>query len=365
MDCRQDLVRLASLRNCLSEALLKSLSHAAALKEGALEDSHEYHAALLEFERRGFPTLDDEHNGLQLKWKAAWAPGEAVHESHGHLLWDRSCVTFNIVALLSFQVSQLRLQERDDCKTGVGLCQQAASILETLIELVSSQDFATVDLSGAMLQFWKAFFLAHGQSLVYRMASLGTGGSNHGSLSGLSQSAYLLFNDALTKAQDARLQSEVPKQSKQWATYCKAQAMMAAAKAEYHQAVVHRLAHQHGFEIVRLRQSLLKLKACEEFLTTLQQQQQQQAKSKSKEAAAILLEAEELYHIVEFTHRECQVILPVVQDRLKDIERDNRMIYNEEVPAQVPDIEGKQLIKSSLGYPPSMLVPKKKLFVGL
>jgi BRO1-like domain len=246
---------------------MKASSHAAALEEGAMEDAHEYHAALLEFERQGFPTLDDDGrtNGLQLSWKAAWAPATAKPETHSSLLWDRSCVTYNIVALLSFQVSRSSSScnnNRDECKRGVGLCQQAASILETLSELASSQDFATVDLSSPMLQFWKAFFLAQGQSFVYRMASLGptpsaSGSSqNHGTLAGLSQAAYKLFNEALAKAQDARLQSEVPQPSEQWASYCKGQAMMAAARAEYHEAVVERLAYHHGSEIVRLRQSL-------------------------------------------------------------------------------------------------------------
>ena len=353
--CRDDLIRFASLRNCLSDALLKAQSHIAALKDGALDDCHEYHAALLEFERRGFPTLDDENNGLQLKWKAAWAPSR--DETHSHLLWDRSCVTFNIVALLSHQASQCSISDRDECKKGVGLCQQAASILETLQELVSSQDFATVDLSMPMLQFWKAFLLAQGQSFVYRMASLGKSG-NHGTLSGLSQSAYNLFNDALSKAQDARLQSEVPKPSKQWATYCKAQAMMAAAKAEYHQAAIQRLEHKYGIEIVRLRQSLAKLQACQEFISSLSNISK---KAKEEERQA----AEEERNLVDFTKRECNVILPVVRDRLTEIERDNSKIYNEDVPKQVPEIEGKQLIKSSMGYPPTMLSPQRKLFVGL
>ncbi|KAL7555451.1 hypothetical protein ACA910_020180 [Epithemia clementina (nom. ined.)] len=359
--CRDDLIRFSSLRNCLSDALLKAESHAAALKEGALDDAHEYHAALLEFERRGFPTMDDENNGLHLTWKAAWA----LHrdETHSNLLWDRSCITFNIVALLSYQTSHCNVSDRDECKKGVGLCQQAASILETLHELASSQDFATVDLSSSMLLFWKAFFLALGQSFVYRMASL-TKAGNHGTLSCLSQSAYTLFNDALSKAQDARLQSEVPRQSKQWATYCKAQAMMAAAKAEYHQSVVQRLEYKYGAEIVRLRQSLSKLQACQEFIASLAAQLASSSSS-SKKGKEDAHSAQEEMNLVDYTSRECQVILPVVRDRLTEIERDNYKIYNEEIPKQVPEIEPKQLIKSTMGYPPTMLAPKRKLFVGL
>jgi len=259
-------------------------------------------------------------------------------------LWDRTCITFTIVSLLSFQAAQCSLTDREECKKGFSLCQQAAGILETLQELVSSLDFATVDLSIPMLQFWQAFFLAQGQSFVYRMASAG-GSAQHPTLSSLSQSAYLLFNEALSKAQDARLESEVPRQAKHWATYCKAQAMMAAAKAEYHQAAIQRIDHVYGVEIVRLRQSLAKLKACKEFLSSMTE--------------------EELVNLVEYTSRECEAILPVVADRLKEIERDNYNIYNEDIPKSVPEIVAKQLIKSSLGYPEPMLIPQKRLFVNL
>mmetsp|Transcript_14904 Transcript_14904/g.32485 ORF Transcript_14904/g.32485 Transcript_14904/m.32485 type:complete len:391 (-) Transcript_14904:396-1568(-) len=340
-ECRDDLVRLASLRNCLTDVLLKSESHSAALEEGnALEDAMEYHATLLEFEKRGFPTLDDDSNGLTLKWKGAWA--QQQQESHSHLLWDRSCITFTIVALLSFQAAQCSLNDRDECKRGFGLCQQAASILETLQELASSQVFSTVDLSLPMLQFWQAFLMAQGQSFVHRMAS---SGGKHATLSSLSQSAYQLYNDALSKAQDARLESEVPRQSKQWATYCKAQAMMAAGKAEYHQAAIARIEHHYGVEIVRLRQSLQKLQALQDFLKSLTE--------------------DDHIHMLDYTRRECDTILPVVRDRLKEIERDNHKIYNEDIPKSVPDIEAKQLIKSSQGYPEAMLIPQRRLFVGL
>ena len=48
--CRAELLRIQALRKCLSDSILKPDSHKAALEEQALEDSCEYHAALLEFE---------------------------------------------------------------------------------------------------------------------------------------------------------------------------------------------------------------------------------------------------------------------------------------------------------------------------
>lgn len=344
--CHEDLMRLSSLRNCLADGcFLKQDSHSAALEESGLDDAYEYHAALLQFERMGFPTMDDDDNGLVLKWKGAWLSGR--EETHSSLLWDRACVTFNIVALLSFQASRCNVTDREDCKKAVGFCQQAASILETLQEFACSQNFATVDFSSSTMQFWKTYLLAQGQSFVYRMAA--SGGSNHSALSGLAQSAYSLYTDALAKAQDARLQSELPLQSKEWATHCKAEAMMAAARAEYHQAALQRLDHKFGIEIVRLRLSLTKLQACRDFISSL----------RSNKAEAHLI------HVVDYTQRECLSILPVVSDRLTEIERDNYKLYNEDIPKSVPEIEPKQLVKLSLGYPAPMLVPKKELFTSL
>jgi hypothetical protein len=70
VDCQKELTRLTSLRNCLCDAITKSESHKHALDEFALQDCHEYHAALLAFEKKGFPTRDEGSN-LELTWSAA------------------------------------------------------------------------------------------------------------------------------------------------------------------------------------------------------------------------------------------------------------------------------------------------------
>ena len=337
--CRKDLMRLQSLRNCLSDTFLKAQSHKAALEESAMTDAYEYHAALLEFEKRGFPTTDDSHNGLVLVWKGAWPPHKA--EQHATLLWDRACVTYNIVALLTSRAADCSLTDRAACKQAVGHYQTAAGILTVLIDFCASQNFATVDLSTAMLQFWRAYCLAEGQTFVYRMAAMATD-AKHATLAYLAQSAFGLWNDALRMAQEPRLESEVATAAKEWATYCKANAMMAAAKAQYHMAVVHRLEHQWGAELARLRECLEKLNACHDFL-----------KSVAGDG------------VVDYTRRECQAIRPVVQDRRTEADKDNYNIYQDKIPESNPDIPAKQLIKDSGGYTAAMLTPSTPLFVGL
>ena len=107
-------------------------------------------------------------------------------------------------------------------------------------------------------------------------------------------------------------------------------------------AVVHRLAHEWGKELARLRECMEKLNACHDFL-----------QSASGE------------NVVDYTRRECNAIRPVVQDRWTEADKDNYQIYQDDVPKTNPDILAKQLIKDSGGYTAAMLAPSKSLFVGL
>lgn len=330
--CRDDLLRLQSLRYALSDAWSKPTSHSIA----ELKDAYEYHAVLLEFEKRGFPTLDDESNGVRLIWKGAFHPQES--ERHASLTWDRVATSYNIVAMLTAKVADCSVTDREACKKAVGYCQTAAGIIGILQDLVPCLDVGTVDLSGAMLTFWRGFLLAQAQSYVYRMVALNPQ-QQHSTLAVLSKSAHLLFNEALTAAQDPRLVSEVSEQ-KQWAVYCKAASMLGAAKAEYHQSVVHRLAHEHGKEIRRLQQALEKLEECSRF-------------TKGVDSC------------VDYLRRECNAILPVVKDRLHEADQDNYKIYQDPIPKTVEELSSKQMVKAADGLPKEMLVPQKELFMGV
>ena len=346
--CREDLLRLQALRNCISDCFRKHNSHKSAMEEGALEDAHEYHAILLEFEKRGFPTVDDDEltTGIQLVWKGAWAHQQ--QEKHANLVWDRANTVFNIAALLTSRAAQVNPTDRNECKQAVADSQAAASLLSVLRQLVQSEDYATVDLSQPLLLFWENLLMAQAQNFIYRMASLAASAdtaAKHNTLSVLAQSAHLLFNEALSAAQDPRLLSEVPHQAEhEWAPYCKASSMLATAKAEYHQAVVHRLEHAWGREIARLRQCEQKLTACRDFCRTVDSDGES---------------------VVAYTKRECQAILPVVSDRLVEADKDNYRIYQDEIPAKMPEIVGKQLAKMSSDLPESMLLPKKALFLNV
>ena len=218
-----------------------------------------------------------------------------------------------------------------------------ATLFNILKELVPSQDFATVDLSVAMLEFWERYLLAQAQTLIYRMVSLAPDSdTKHGTLAILAQSSFQLFAEALTASQDPRLQSEVADDVSEWACYCKAVCLLQAAKAAYHQSVVHRLAHQWGLEIARLKECLTKLETCRDFCQTVDEN-----------------------GVVGYTRRECLTILPVVRDRLHEADQDNYKIYQYEIPKELAEIPAKQLAKLNTGLPSNMLVPSRPVFVGL
>lgn len=337
--CRKELVRLQSLRNTICEELGKNESHAAAWNEGMVETLHQYHAVLLEFEKKGFPTIDDELTGIKLVWKGAWAPQQ---ETHSSLVWDRANVLFNLAALLSHRVATSTVfTDRESCKQAVAHSKQAASFISLLLELVSPQDFTSIDFSPTMLHFWHSYLLAQAQDFVFRMASLGDD-PNHGTLASLAQSSYELYSKALKAAQDSRLLSEVPKMARdEWGPYCKCLSMIVAAKAEYHQSVVYRISANWGHEIFHLRIANSKLDACLAACKAVDQQGETK---------------------VSYTKRECETIAPVVKERQGEAEKDNRNIYGEQIPETTDKIESKQLAKSTLDLPSTMIEPREKMF---
>jgi BRO1-like domain len=251
-------------------------------------------------------------------------------------------VLAGIVALLTDRIADCSVTDREACKRAVGMCQTAVGLFQMLKELVQSQDFHTVDMCQANLEFWEKYLLAQAQNLVYRMASLASDGdAKHGTLAVLAMASYRLFADALSASQDPRLQSEITAQAEEWGSYCKVVSMLQAAKAAYHQSVVHRVSCQWGLEIARLKEGLAKLEACRDFCKTLNPD-----------------------GVTGYTRRECLAILPVVRDRLHEADQDNYKIYQDEVPKDLPEVPSKQLAKPS-ALPQSMLVPSRPMFVGL
>jgi hypothetical protein len=333
VECRSDLKRLAALRNCLSEALQDS--HKAALEENALRDCYEYHATLLEFQKRGFPSVDDDSNGVSLCWKGAFATSQK--ETHHTLVWDRACTLWNAAALLSSMIQNTPLDSKENCKLVVGQCQTASTMLSTLCQMVESEQYATADLCPQMIQYWEQVFLAQGQVCIYKLANLGTSGvRNHSTLAYLSKAASNLYNDALKWAQDSRLQSEVPKQSQEWGTHCKANSMIFFAKAEFHLALHHQQSKEWGMELARLAECVSKVNELTTFCTT-----------------------------AGLAFPQVEGLAKLAKDRYASALTDNRQVYQDSVPKEVAEIRAQQMVKAKAPLPEPLLVPTVNLFANV
>lgn len=369
VQCRSELLRIAALRNCMSEALQDS--HKSALEEHEmLRDCQDYHATLLEFEKRGFPTGGggdaDEENGINLTWRGAFASNQ--QETHHTLLWDRACTLWNLAALRSASAAfDSDETTKEGLKIAIAHLQQAASHLSLcrqLMEFSQENEYvSTVDLSRPMLQFWEKLLLAQAQTCIYKMANLGGSAvRNHTTLAYLIQGAAPLYNEALTLAQDPRLQSEVPTQCQEWAAHCKAQSLVCQARAYFHMSIELRLSKSaHGLEIARLHQTITTLDEVLKFCRTTQ----------------VLKEAVDLFSggggggirspIAEAAatiQPEAEGLLRLASDRLKAADEDNRTVYLEGVPKSndLPEIRAQTFVKTDLPLPEAMLTPRANLF---
>jgi len=335
--CYKDVTRLASLRNCLADAIMKPMSHRHALDDMALSDLHEYHAVLRIFQSHAFPTFDED-SPLQLTWKAAVGPQQ---ESHGSLIWDSVCTLWNIAALESFLGSQCGTDKKEERKQAVKHYQNAASTMHHLREAMKGQCFETVDMSGALLEFWERAMLGCAQMAAYEMVLKGEDPPKHALLSYLAMGAVPVFNEALVLSKDPLLVSNLPKPILEWGARCKYWSMILTAKAEYHQAVAARQASDWGTEIMRLDQALKSLLSCKEFADSV----------------------EELSDVM----REVNALIALVKDRKAQADKDNRdfMYGDAQIGGTLPPIRQQLLAKADLPMPETMTIPKVPLFTGV
>lgn len=334
-----------------------------------LRDCQDYHATLLEFERRGFPTGGvDEENGINLTWKGAFCDDDL--ETHHTLLWDRACTLWNITALLSADAA-LNSDEttKEGLKLAIGNLQQAASHMSLCRQLLEfsqeTESISTVDLSKPMLQFWEKILLAQAQLRIYKLANLGGSAvRNHTTLAYLVQGAAPLYNEALTLAKDPRLQSEIPEESQEWAAHCKAKSLLCQARAYFHLSIQHRLASEHGHELARLKQTQ---KALDEVLRFCQKTQTiREAEEGARKMKRNLKKGKPtpIAEAASTIQPEAEGLKKLASDRYAAVDADNRSVYLEEIPniADLPEVRAQTMVKTDLPLPEAMLQPRASLF---
>lgn len=74
--CKEDLLRLSSIRNCISSSICQYYAHKKAISDNAMKDSIEYHAILLECENLGFPVKENLGvSKMKISWDCAFQRG--------------------------------------------------------------------------------------------------------------------------------------------------------------------------------------------------------------------------------------------------------------------------------------------------
>lgn len=351
-DCRSDLIRLASLRNCLSDAFLAK-SHKVALSEGALADGQEYHAALVQFEEHGF-LFPDHSQILRLEWTAAASATESSNltETYGSLTWERACIVWNLAALESFLASRhgggstasADLDERQEYKLCVKHSQNAATLLRFLREtlLPGCDDLlTTADFSLPSIQFWESVTLAQAQVAALEMAARSET-PRHTLLSYLAMGAVSLWNEALTHGKDPLVTSHHQQESQEWGFHCKAWSMYWTTRAEYHQSLASRISQEWGMELAWLQQAQGSVQALDKFINGNNKKDMPSGSS----------------HLVQLVNNLTQK----VNDRQKQADTDNRTTYGERVPNNPTPIRPQQLVKSSPVLPEAMTSTRVALF---
>ncbi|KAG7342896.1 BRO1-like domain containing protein [Nitzschia inconspicua] len=362
VQCRSELLRIAALRNCMSESLQDS--HKAALQAEMLRDCKDYHATLLTFEQEGFPTnFDDDGHTIQLTWRGAF--GTKGQEQHSSLLWDRACTLWNVAALESAQAAfNSNESSKEGLKVAISNLQAAASHLslcQQLVESLPEFTLSTVDLSKPMLQFWQKLFLAQAQVSIYKLANHKDAAvRNHTTLAYLIQGAAPLYNEALQYSQDPRLKSEVPQPCQEWAAHCKATSMLCQARAYFHASIAARVDKEHGLELARLQQTTQQLTELLQFCdsTAVLKEAVKLVSSKFKNDDTISPMAAAAATI----QPEAEALQRLAQDRYNTALQDNRDIYMDDIPTTLTDIRPQTMVKTDLPLSDDMIQPRAKLF---
>ena len=363
-DCRDDLLRLSSLRNCLSGSISTPHGHPAALSDRAAEDLAEYHACLLAAERRGFPTLDDDLVGatqLKSSWNCAF--GEEKPVTRSNLRYERSCALFDVAALHSFRASS---EDHRNSKEGrsralkrYGKAAATLAHLRTELMLGESADRnPSADLTEPCLLMFECSMKAQGQLGFYEAAAARPE-PMHALLAKLATGAADLYGEALKHSQDLVLRARVPVASSGWGAHLKTMSMLFRARAERHEAEACWLRQEYGLEITRLRNASFMCDEAAKF------QKEAEATNPGSAGGVVWI----LEGGMGLASHEIDWLRRMVRQRRELAERDNDTVYSDKVPdiSDLPSIPGQSMMTTlpplDEELEPSML--QRPIFVGL
>ncbi|KAG2017656.1 pH-response regulator, variant 2 [Coprinopsis cinerea AmutBmut pab1-1] len=300
-----------------------------------------YHAQLVSILAK-FPT--DIH--LEIPYATIFDPDNSIPVSLNNLLFERAAVVFNLAALFSQLANAEDRSSPDGIKRAASYYQQAAGTLSYLRSDIlpklsySESDDRPPDLTEGVAAGLEYLMLAQAQECSWQMAKL-----NHyknGLVSKIAARVGTLYDSAFTTLNDAARRL-LPKD---WLAHVEAKSYHFKAVAEFRKSMDEiENGNKYGFELARLQNA------------QMHAQQAYDIARRGKVAAPVLQDA--------------QSLMEIIQKNLIRAQRDNDLIYHQDVPtaSALPAIPETNLTASKT--PPGLLNPesvfgtRRPLFEGL
>jgi len=255
--CRDGLMRISALRNCLALSICTRDAHKHAIAEHALRDASEYHAGLLELEKVGFPILEGKIAGLSLEWECGFRK-EETKTIRTNFVYERACLLFNIAALESHLASESDHSTKDGLKASIAKYNTAAGLfLHIRNEVIGLDPNPSTDLTSVCLEMCETVMLAQAQSCIYDMASLSPT-PNHSLLAKLAVATSDFYLEGFKLCQASILTRMT--ECETWTSHLQTKCLLFKALGEYHQGVEDRAKRRYGAEIARL---ILSMEYCD------------------------------------------------------------------------------------------------------
>ncbi|KAI0001514.1 BRO1-like domain-containing protein [Russula compacta] len=275
---------------------------------------------------------------LDIPYAPAFSPDE-IPVSLPNLHFERCCLLFNLASLYS-QLGLAEDRTTPDClKRASAFYQNSAgtfSYLRTsawpkLRASLPEEDGFPWDLSKAFLTSMESLMLAQAQECVWQWAVMGR--NSNGTIAKLAAQVSALYDNARSAIQDAvtPIWSALPSE---WTVHIEAKYLHFSAAAQYRKSIDDTERSKYGHEVARL---------------TSAQSTAKSAFSMARRGAS------------KSVMEDVKSLLEILDSNLTRSQRDNDLIYHQDVPpaSSLPIIQPASMVSSTV--PPGLLEPRKIL----
>ncbi|TFK47825.1 pH-response regulator [Heliocybe sulcata] len=266
--------------------------------------------------------------GLEIPYAPAFSPS-SMPITMKNLAYERAAVLFNLGALYSQLAASEDRSNAEGLKRALSYHQSAAgsfsfllsSAVPPLRDTLQSEEEMPLDLTEAFVKSLELLMLAQAQECTWQRAVLDH--YKNGVIAKLAAKAATFYEDAVRTIRDASppIKHAFPST---WITHCEAKGYHFQAAALYRKSVEDLEASKYGHELSRLHQ----------------------ASMLGKKAYDIARRGGVAKAVVE----DVKSLLDEVQKNITRAERDNDLIYHQDVPAPsaLPVITGAALVNSNV-----------------